>query len=49
VRVLGEYRHEAASVYAAFPNRRQIARAASTFVDFVFEKFRLDGAAWRQA
>jgi DNA-binding transcriptional LysR family regulator len=49
VRVLGEYRHEAASVYAAFPNRRQIARAVSTFVDFVFEKFQLDGTAWRQA
>jgi DNA-binding transcriptional LysR family regulator len=49
VRVLGEHRHEAASVYAAFPNRRQIARAVSTFVDFVSEKLRLDGAVWRQA
>jgi DNA-binding transcriptional LysR family regulator len=49
VRVLGEHRHEAVSVYAAFANRRQIARAVSTFVDFVSEKFRLDGAAWRQA
>jgi DNA-binding transcriptional LysR family regulator len=48
-RVLGEYRHEAASVYAAFPNRRQIARAVSIFVDFVSEKLRLNGAAWRQA
>jgi DNA-binding transcriptional LysR family regulator len=48
VRVLAEYRQETASVYAAFPNRRQIARAVSVFVDFVSEKLRLDGASWRQ-
>jgi DNA-binding transcriptional LysR family regulator len=48
VRVLAEYRHETASVYAAFPNRRQIARAVSVFVDFVSEKLRVDGASWRQ-
>ena len=48
VRVLAEYRQETPSVYAAFPNRRQIARATSVFVDFVSEKFRLDGASWRQ-
>jgi DNA-binding transcriptional LysR family regulator len=48
VRVLAEYRHETASVYAAFPNRRHIARAVSVFVDFVSEKLRLDAASWRQ-
>jgi len=48
VRVLAEYRHEAGNVYAAFPNRRQIARAVSVFVDFISEKIRLDGASWRQ-
>jgi DNA-binding transcriptional LysR family regulator len=48
VRVLSEHRHEAASVYAAFPNRRHIARAVSVFVDFVSEKLRSDGASWRQ-
>ena len=40
VGVLAEYRQEMASVYAAFPNRRQIARAVSVFVDFVSEKLR---------
>lgn len=48
VRVLAEYRHETASVYAAFPNRIQIGRAVSVSVDFVSEKLRLDGASWRQ-
>ena len=48
VRLLSEHRHEASRVYAAFPNRRQIARAVSVFVDFVSEKLRLDGTSWRQ-
>jgi len=49
VRVLGEHRHEAASMYAAYPNRRHIPRAVSAFVDFVSEKLRSDGASWRAA
>jgi DNA-binding transcriptional LysR family regulator len=48
VRVLGGYRHEVASLYAAFPNRRHIARAVSVFVEFVSERLRLDGASWQQ-
>jgi DNA-binding transcriptional LysR family regulator len=47
VRVLRELRHEAASVYATFPNRRHIPRAVSIFVDFVAEKLRLASGSWR--
>jgi DNA-binding transcriptional LysR family regulator len=47
VRVLREHRHEAATVYAAFPNRRHIPRAVSVFVDFVSEKLRLASGSWR--
>ena len=47
VRVLREHRHEATTVYAAFPNRRHIPHAVSVFVDFVSEKLRLASGSWR--
>jgi DNA-binding transcriptional LysR family regulator len=46
VRVLREHRHEAAAIYAAFPNRRHIPVAVSVFVDFVSEKLRLVSGSW---
>ena len=46
VRVLREHRHEAAAVYAVFPNRRHIPRAVSVFVEFVSERLRLASGSW---